>query len=111
MKPKWFIWVIILFVLNTLFTWLAIHVSEFIVMLGRLDEFNGYLLTDEQEKFYLLMFAALMFIAQCMIFLVVITIMKRKQFTNIFIMYNLVVHFLLYIWYLYSAYQFTIIKS
>ncbi len=99
---------VIFFIVNYCLIWVATFISEIVVSLGRLSELNGYMLTEKQEVMFFGAISISMFLIQVVYLLFVFNYLKKKQFSTLAITINLVAHFLLFIWFVFSVYQFTI---
>lgn len=97
------------FLVNFGLIWVISKVSEIFVTLMRLDESNGYMLTDEQERMYFLIISIPMLLIQSVLLLSVFVYLKNKQTKKSTLILNLVVHSLPFLWFVFKVYQFTII--
>lgn len=102
---------ILLFLINFGLIWVISKIAEFFVTLMRLDESNGYMLTDEQERMYFLLISIPMFLIQSVLLLSVFVYLKNKQTKKSILIMNVAVHSLPFLWFVFKAYQFTIIAS
>lgn len=98
-----------IFVVNFCLIWVVSEISEFFVMLMRLDESNGYMLTDEQEVMYFLAISIPMFCIQSLFLLFLLVYLKKKLYKKSTLILNFIGHSLLFLWFIFKAYQFTII--
>lgn len=99
---------VLFFIVNFCLIWVATIISEFVVTLERLSELNGYMLTEEQEVMFFLAISIPMFLIQSIYLLVVFIYLKKRQFKKYAIIYNVVGYSLLFLWFVFKVYQFTI---
>ncbi len=97
-----------LFTLNTCLIWVATLISEIIVSIHRLDESKGYDLTHSEEVNIFITHTVIMFFIQCVILFYIFIFLRSKQHKKSVITCNLAAHFFLFLWFVYSVYQFTI---
>lgn len=101
------IWVLF-FVINFALIWVSIKIADFIVALSRLDESKGYMITEVEEFKLFLVFSIPMLVIQVLFLLFVSFYLKKKLYKKSSILLNSVVHFLLFSWFVFNVYQFTI---
>ncbi|RXI96651.1 hypothetical protein DS745_23415 [Anaerobacillus alkaliphilus] len=99
---------VIFLIVNYCLIWVAIFISEIVVSLGRLSELNGYMLTEKEEVMFFGAISISMFLIQVVYLLFVFNYLKKRQFKTFAVILNLIAHFLLFIWFVFSVYQFTI---
>lgn len=96
------------FVINLCFIWVSTKIAEIVVALSRMDESKGYMLTEAEEFVLFLVISIPMLLIQFLFLLFVLIYLKKKLYKKSSIILNLVVHALLFSWFVFSVYQFTI---
>lgn len=83
-------------------------ISDLFVSLERLDELNGYMLTDEEEIASFLMFSIPMLLIQVLFLYFILKYLKKKHVHKAVIILNIVANSLLFLWFVFNLYDFTI---
>jgi hypothetical protein len=96
------------FIINFSFIWVSTKIAEIIVALSRLDESKGYMITEAEEFILFLVISIPMLVIQFLFLLFILIYLKSKLFKKSSIILNLVAHFLLFLWFVFNVYQFTI---
>jgi hypothetical protein len=99
---------ILFFIVNFCLIWVSTIIAEIVVSLSRLDESKGYMLTEVEEFKLLLAISIPMLLIQFLFSLFVLIYLKKKLYKKSSIILNLVAHFLLFLWFVFRVYQFTI---
>lgn len=99
---------VIFFIVNFFLIWVYTTISEFVVSLERLSELNGYMLTEEQEVMFFWAISIPMFLVQFIYLFFILIYFKKRQFKKYAIIYNVVGYSLLFLWFVFSVYRFTI---
>ena len=100
--------VFLFFIINIIFVWVSLMVSDIFVSLGRLNELNGYMLTDEEEIVSFLMFSIPMLLIQVLFLYFILKYLKKKHVHKAVIILNIVANSLLFLWFVFNLYDFTI---
>jgi len=99
---------VLFFIVNFCFIWVSTIIAEIVVSLSRLDESKGYMLTEAEEFVLFLVISIPMLLIQFLFLLFVIIYLKKKLYKKSSIILNFVAHFLLFLWFVFSVYQFAI---
>ncbi len=99
---------ILFFIINFCFLWVSTKTAEIFVTLSRLDESKGYMLTEAEEFMIFLVISIPMLLIQLIFLLLILFYLKRKLYKKSSIILNLVAHLLLFMWFVFNVYQFTI---
>lgn len=83
-------------------------ISYLFVSLERLNELNGYMLTDEEEIASFLMFSIPMLLIQVLFLYFILKYLKKKHVHKAVIILNIVANSLLFLWFVFNLYDFTI---
>lgn len=81
---------------------------DLLVGVSRLDESKGYEISEAEELAFFLFFSISMVLFQLLYLFFVSRYFKKKEFQKPLRILNLVAHFLLILWFIFSVYQFTI---
>ncbi|TWI57800.1 hypothetical protein IQ10_01128 [Halalkalibacter nanhaiisediminis] len=108
MNKNYKIIAVIFFIVNFFLIWVYTTISEFVVSLERLSELNGYMLTEEQEVMFFWAISIPMFLVQFIYLFFILIYFKKRQFKKYAIIYNVVGYSLLFLWFVFSVYRFTI---
>ena len=100
--------VFLLFIINIIFVWVSLMISDLFVSLERLSELNGYMLTDEGEIVSFLMFSIPMLLIQVLLLYFILKYLKKKHVHKSVIILNIVANSLLFLWFVFNLYDFTI---
>ncbi len=95
-------------IINLCFVWVSLKISDLFVKLERLDELNGYMLTDEEEVTSFLIFSIPMFMIQVLFLYFIFNYLKKRHVNNPVIILYLVANSLFFLWFVFNVYQFTI---
>lgn len=99
----------VLFLLvNFCLIWVSIKIAYFVVGVSRLDERKGYEITDAEELAFFLFFTISMVLFQLVNLFFISRYFKKKRYQKPILLVNIVAHFLLILWFIFSVYQFTI---
>lgn len=99
---------ILFFIVNFCLIWVSTIIAEIVVQLSRLDESKGYMLTEAEEFMLFLIISIPMLLIQFLFLLFVLFYFKKKLYKKSSIILNLVAHFLLSLWFVFSVYKFAI---
>ncbi len=99
---------VLFFIINFCFIWVSTKIAEIIVALSRLDESKGYIITEAEEFMLFLVISIPMFLIQFLFLLFILIYFKKRLYKKSSIILNLVAHFLLFLWFVFNVYQFTI---
>lgn len=99
---------VLFFIVNFCLIWASTIIAEIVVSISRLDESIGYMLTEVEEFTLFLTISIPMFLIQFLFLLFVLNYLKKKLYKKSTIILNLVAHFLLFLWFVFSVYKFTI---
>lgn len=99
---------ILFLIVNFCLIWVSTIIAEIVVQLSRLDESKGYMLTEAEEFMLFFIISIPMLLIQFLFLLFVLFYLKKKLYKKSSIILNLVAHFLLSLWFVFSVYQFTI---
>lgn len=100
--------IFLFFVINLIFVWVSLLISNLFVSLERLNEINGYMLTDEEEIVDFLILGIPMFLIQVLFQYFILNFLKKKYVHQAVIILNIVANSLLFLWFVYNLYDFTI---
>lgn len=96
------------FIVNFCLIWVSIIIAEIVVSLSRLDESKWCMLTEVEEFKLFLVISIPMLLIQFLFLLFVLIYFKKKLYKKSSIILHLIAHFLLFLWFVFSVYQFTI---
>ena len=96
------------FIINSSFVWVSLMISDLLVSLERLNELNGYMLTDDEEVVSFLMISIPMFLIQILFLYFILNYLKKKHVHKSVIILNIVANSLLFLWFVFNVYEFTI---
>jgi len=99
---------VIIFIINFCFIWVSTKIAEIFVGLSRLDESKGYMITEAEEFMLFLVISIPMLLIQFLFLILIFIYLKKKLYKKSLIVFNLVAHFLLFLWFVFNVYQFTI---
>ncbi|WP_408641597.1 DUF2268 domain-containing putative Zn-dependent protease [Solibacillus palustris] len=95
-------------IINFCFVCVSLIISDFFVKLERLNELNGYMLTDKEEVTSFLIFSIPMFMLQVLFLYFIFNYLKKRHVNKPVIILYLVANSLLFLWFVFNVYQFTI---
>lgn len=99
---------LLFFMINFCFLWVSTKIAEIIVALSRLDESKGYMITEAEEFMLFLVISISMLLIQFVFLLFILIYFKKRLYKKSSIMLNLIAHLLLFLWFVFNVYQFTI---
>ena len=99
---------ILFFIVNVCLICVSTIIAYIVVSISRLDESKGYMITEAEETKFFVAISILMLLIQFVFLRFILIYLKKKLFKKSSLILNLVAHFLLFLWFVFSVYQFTI---